>query len=276
MPKLDRDGVQIYYGEVHGSGPAIILSHGYSLDRARRCGSGQIEPHCRGDHTLILWDMRGHGQSDYLEDESLYSEAATVADIDALLDAVGAKTAIVGGLSLGGYMTLAYQTASIPSGSQAPADHRHRPGLSEGRGPRGLEPDRAEEDRQTLGRAGVGAVTKALSSLSAARPNHRSADGLARAARGMLLTQRDAEVINSRLPDIAVPSLVVVGAQDTPFLIAADYMAAKIPGAQKVVIPNAGHAANIDQPALFNQAVMAFLDGLERARKRPALTGAGR
>ena len=90
---------------------------------------------------------------------------------------------------------------------------------------------------------------------------HRDASGLARAARGML-TQRDARVIES-LPDIKVPSLVVVGADDTPFLAASDYMAAKIPGAQKVVIPAAGHAVNIDQPQAFIDAVLPFLDGLD-------------
>jgi pimeloyl-ACP methyl ester carboxylesterase len=76
-----------------------------------------------------------------------------------------------------------------------------------------------------------------------------------------MLTQRDAGVIET-LPHINVPSLVVVGADDTPFLAASDYMAAKIPGAKKVVIPAAGHAANIDQPQAFIDAVMPFLDGL--------------
>jgi pimeloyl-ACP methyl ester carboxylesterase len=71
-------------------------------------------------------------------------------------------------------------------------------------------------------------------------------------------TQNNARVIES-LPAVAVPSLVVVGADDTPFLAASDYMAAKIPGAQKVVIPGAGHSANIDQPALFNAALLGFL-----------------
>jgi enoyl-CoA hydratase/carnithine racemase len=89
---------------------------------------------------------------------------------------------------------------------------------------------------------------------------HRSADGLAKAARGML-TQRDAGVMNS-LATIAAPAVVIVGANDTPFLAASDYMAAKIPGATKVVIPDAGHAANIDQPEAFNRAVVEFLDGL--------------
>ena len=52
-----------------------------------------------------------------------------------------------------------------------------------------------------------------------------------RAPRGML-TQRDARVIES-LPDIKVPSLIVVGADDTPFLAASDYMAAKIPARRR-------------------------------------------
>ena len=73
-----------------------------------------------------------------------------------------------------------------------------------------------------------------------------------------MLTQADARVISS-LPTIAVPALVVVGANDTPFLAASDYMAAKIPGAKKLVIADAGHAANIDQPAAFNAAVLGFL-----------------
>ena len=80
----------------------------------------------------------------------------------------------------------------------------------------------------------------------------------------LLLTQRDARVIES-LPDIKVPSLVVVGADDTPFLAASDYMAAKIPGAKKAVVPAAGHAVNIDQPQAFIDAVLPFLDSLPRS-----------
>src|SRR5437763_7162969 len=86
---------------------------------------------------------------------------------------------------------------------------------------------------------------------------HRSAQGLAGAARGML-AQPDSALIDS-LPSIAVPTLVLVGSEDRHFLGAADYMAAKIAGAQKVVIPAAGHAANLDQPAAFNHAVADFL-----------------
>src|SRR5580658_1978655 len=104
MPTINRDGVDIYY-EVHGSGPALLLTHGYSSTSAMWQGEiAALAEH----HTLVLWDMRGHGQSDYPDDPSAYSEALTVADMAALLDEVGAHSAVVGGLSLGGYMSLAF------------------------------------------------------------------------------------------------------------------------------------------------------------------------
>ena len=109
-----------------------------------------------------------------------------------------------------------------------------------------------------------------LQSLSRERSSvsHRDASGLARAARGML-AQRDARVIES-LPGITVPTLVVVGADDEPFLAASDYMATKIPGAKKVIIPAAGHAVNIDQPQAFVETVLPFLENLPRHSEKLA------
>ena len=78
------------------------------------------------------------------------------------------------------------------------------------------------------------------------------------AARGMLAQKNDSVI--KALPNIQVPSLVLVGGDDTPFLGASDYMVSKIPDCKKVVIPNAGHAANMDQPELFNEAVLGFLE----------------
>jgi pimeloyl-ACP methyl ester carboxylesterase len=249
--KLKRDGVEIHY-ETHGSGPAILLTHGYSS--TARMWDGQIAPLSR-DHTLILWDMRGHGESDYPQDPALYSEEATVADMGAILDAVGAKQAVIGGLSLGGYMSLAFHRA-----------HRERvkallivdtgPGFRNDEARQGWN-DTAMKTAARFERDGLEPLSRASAERSTA--SHRSADGLVLAGRGML-TQRDARVIES-LPDVKVPALVIVGADDAPFLKAADYMAAKIPGASKALIPNAGHAANIDQPELFNNAVGAFLRG---------------
>jgi pimeloyl-ACP methyl ester carboxylesterase len=249
MPKLDRDGVEIHY-ETHGQGPPLLLSHGYSA--TSQMWAGQVEALSRR-FRLIVWDMRGHGRSDYPEDLAAYSEAATVGDMAAILDAVGAKRAIVGGLSLGGYMSLAFNLAH---------PDRVRALLIIDTGP-GYRNDEAREgwNRNAL-RTAERYESEGLGRLAAGTPEmrtstHRSAEGLARAARGML-TQKDARVMAS-LPTIAAPSLVVVGADDAPFLAASDYMAAKIPGARKVVIPGAGHAANIDQPAAFNAAILEFL-----------------
>jgi pimeloyl-ACP methyl ester carboxylesterase len=74
-----------------------------------------------------------------------------------------------------------------------------------------------------------------------------------------MLKQLDARVIES-LPTIAAPTLVLVGSDDTDYLPAADYMAAKIPQATKVVIDGAGHTPNVDQPEAFNRAALAFLE----------------
>jgi pimeloyl-ACP methyl ester carboxylesterase len=254
MPQIDRNGVKIYY-EVHGDGPTLLLTHGYSSTSAM--WQGQVAALSK-HHKLVLWDMRGHGQSDYPDDPAAYSEALTVADIAALLDAVGAERAIVGGLSLGGYMSLAFYRTH-PERVRALLIIDTGPGFKKDDA-RAAWNKRAHDTGDRFDREGL----DVLKSLSRERSSvsHRDASGLARAARGML-TQRDARVIES-LPHIKVPSLVVVGADDTPFLAASDYMAAKIPEAAKVVIPAAGHAVNIDQPQAFIDAVLPFLDGLPR------------
>lgn len=253
MATLTRDdGVSLYY-EVHGQGPTILLTHGYSA--TSQMWVGQVDVLSK-DHTLVTWDMRGHGRSDSPDDPALYSEAATVADMAALLDEVGAETAIVGGLSLGGYMSLAFNRVH---------PERVRALLIIDTGP-GYKNDEAREgwNRNAL-RTAERYETDGLSWLAGGTSERRTAQhagpkGLALAARGML-TQSNAGVISS-LPDIRVPSLVVVGSEDTPFLAASDYMASKIPGAQKAVIEGAGHAANLDKPKAFNAAILAFLEGL--------------
>jgi pimeloyl-ACP methyl ester carboxylesterase len=171
---------------------------------------------------------------------------------------VGAERAVVGGLSLGGYMSLAFYRA-YPERVSALLIIDTGPGFKKDEA-REAWNKRADDTAARLEREGLAT----LQSMGRERRSvsHRDASGLARAARGML-TQRDARVIEL-LPDIKVPSLIVVGADDTPFLAASDYMAAKIPGAKKIVIASAGHAVNIDQPQAFIDAVLPFLDGLPK------------
>ncbi len=257
MPRLNRDGVYLYY-EVHGDhGPVVLLTHGYSS--TAQMWSGQVDAVAK-DHRLVTWDMRGHGQSDSPVDPELYSEAHTVADMAALLDEVGVKRAIIGGLSLGGYMSLAFNRVH---------SDRVEALLIIDTGP-GYKNDEARAGwNKTSLRTAERYETEGLSLLSTGSAERRSARhtssaGLALAARGML-TQRDAGVITS-LPDIKAPSIVIVGSEDTPFLAASDYMAAKIPGARKAVIEGAGHAANMDKPEAFNAVLMGFLSGLAPVR----------
>jgi pimeloyl-ACP methyl ester carboxylesterase len=251
MATLDRDGVAIHY-EVHGRGPAILLSHGYSA--TCRMWDGQIEA-LQDRYQLIVWDMRGHGQSDYPNDPAAYSEAATVGDMAAILHACGVQRAVIGGLSLGGYMSLAFHRA-YPAMTRALMIFDTGPGFrkADSREAWNQRARQRADDLDTRGLAALGSSDEVRMS------QHRNASGLAHAARGML-TQQDDAVIAS-LESIAVPSLVLVGSDDKNFLAATDYMARKIPGARKVVIEGAGHAANLHQPAAFNRAMESSLADL--------------
>ena len=265
MPFLNRpDNVSLFYS-VHGNdGAPLLLTHGFSSTSAM--WDGQIVPLSK-TYKLILWDMRGHGQSSYPPDPDLYSEAHTVADMAALLDHLcGADSkAIIGGLSLGGYMSLAFHRAH---------PERVRALLIIDTGP-GFKSDAAREKWNAYAReTGERFDRDGLGQLAETSPErrlvtHRDAMGLARAARGML-TQRDASVIES-LPGIRVPALVVVGEEDKSFLAAAEYMAKKIPGARRVVVPKAGHAVNIDEPEAFLEAVVGFLGEIGQGRARARL-----
>ena len=107
MATLDRNGVKIHY-EVHGKGPVLLLSHGYSS--TSRMWDGQVAA-LKDRYQVVVWDFRGHGETDYPTDQGQYSEALTVGDMLALLDLVAAKKAIIAGLSLGGYMSLAFHAS---------------------------------------------------------------------------------------------------------------------------------------------------------------------
>ena len=107
MSRVKLNGIEIDYA-VSGRGRPVILSHGYGA--TRRIWDGQHA--ALGDrYRLITWDMRGHGQTETPDDPAQYSTELTVADTRALLQALGVNRAVVGGLSLGGYVLLAFYLA---------------------------------------------------------------------------------------------------------------------------------------------------------------------
>lgn len=254
MPYVDRSSVRVYY-ETEGHGPPVLLTHGYAA--TLRMWDPQVRD--LGNRVRFLrWDLRGHGRSDSPEDASLYTHAASVGDMVGVLDACGVKQAVIGGLSLGGYLSLAFYLAH-PDRVRALVLCDTGPGYKK------------EEARAAWNRFAEGSARRyeqkglaALGSSAEVRiAQHGSAVGLAMAARG-ILAQRDSRVIES-LPGIRVPVLLVVGANDEPFLAGMRYMAEKIPGAVHSVIPAAGHAPNLEQPDAFNQVLDRFLAGLPAA-----------
>ena len=254
MNRLERpDGVTLTY-QVHNPnapGVPLLLTHGFGAT------AGMWDPNIDAlsvDRPVIVWDQRGHGSSDAPDDMDRYSEQISVADMAAILDAAGADRAVLGGMSLGGYLSLAFhlvhpqRVAALVLVDTGPGyrndEARDKWNAWVERRARQLERGEAADDF----------------SAEVAQAVHEHPEGLPRAARGVM-AQKDARVITS-LDSITVPTLVTVGAQDTDFLASADYMHRKISNSRKVVIDNAGHAANMDQPEAFNAAVRELLEQL--------------
>ena len=256
---IDRDGVRIHY-EVHGvptARPALLLTHGYA---ASALMWGPNLAALGTDRQAITWDLRGHGRSDSPSDPAAYSEKAAVDDMAAILDRCDVNEVVLVGMSLGGYLSLSF-LAQHPERVAGLVLVDTGPGFKNDDARRRWNRE-AEARAEAFEADGLDALgTGPEVAVSVHDPL-----GLALAARGML-TQHDGHVISS-LPAVGVPTLVIVGDQDEPFRAAADYMAAKIPGADLVVIPGAGHAANLDQPEAFDAAVRNFLDRLAAWRPR--------
>ena len=253
MPTAPINGINIFYDD-NGSGFPVLLSHGYSANG--RMWAPQVEALCPR-YRLISWDMRGHGQTDSPEALDQYSEDLTVADMRGLLEHLEVRQAVVGGLSMGGYMSLAFylrhpeMVRALVLSDTGPGYRKDEARETWNRMAEARARDFEERGLEALG----GGAEVRASALS-----HRSARGLALSARGML-AMFGTHVIDA-LPEVRVPTLVIVGENDQPFLPATDYMAAKIPGARKAVIEGAGHAANIERADAFNAALLEFLDGL--------------
>ena len=254
MPSAKLNGIEIEYQD-GGTGAPVLLSHGYSA--TGRMWDGQRA--ALGDRfRIVSWDMRGHGSTESPSDPAQYSHDLTVADMRALLRHLGIERAVIGGLSLGGTMSLAFYRAH-PEMVRALVICDSGPGFKSDTA-RADWNRKAEERAADLEARGLAVLEGRSPEQRAAIRLHRSAQGLAHAARGML-AQRDAGLIES-LPAIKVPTLVIVGDRDTPFIAASEYMVKKIPGARLAVIADAGHSSNLDQPDRFNRVLREFLETL--------------
>jgi pimeloyl-ACP methyl ester carboxylesterase len=213
---------------------------------------------------LVALDWRGFGESE--SNTELSTMELLADDVAALMDALGMQQAILCGLSLGGYVTFAF-LRKYPERVSGLIFADTKPGAD-------TEEGKANRERiaQLALSEGPGAVAdlqvpKLLSDYT--RQHHPEVEthvrrmaeaatgsGIAAVSRGM--AQR--AVAHDLLAQISVPTLVLVGEQDavTPPKVAQEY-AAQIPGAQFVVIPQAGHLSNMEQPEAFFQTLHNFL-----------------
>jgi pimeloyl-ACP methyl ester carboxylesterase len=248
-----------------GNGVPLLLIHGFPLDRS--LWRSQIEG-LQNVARVIAPDLRGFGQSgDAPETMSMDDYAA---DLKALLDALNVKQAVVCGLSMGGYIALAFHArypgvvkGLILANTRAGADSEParearyasaQKALDEGTSviAHGLFPKMLTEET-IAHRASLATYVRAMMS-------HQPASGVAAALRGMAARPDRSEWIKS----INIPTLIITGAADT--LIPpgeSEAMHKAIAGSKLVVIPNAAHLSNVENPESFNAAVKEFLGKLK-------------
>ena len=245
-----------------GAGEPLMFVHGFPLDHTM--WQGQIEAFAPR-YRVLAPDLRGFGSSEARGETVTMEDFAY--DLLWLLDALDERRPIVlVGLSMGGYIALRFveKFASRLRGlvlcdTRAAAD----------------SPEAAANRRKMADavlKEGADMVAGAmLPKLFGQKTNSQKPDLPAATRRVIVSTQPGAIAAAQRgmalrpdstalLPTIRVPTLVVVGAEDAISPVAEMRgMAAAIPGAEFVVVPDAGHMAPLENPAAFNVALEKFL-----------------
>ena len=258
MPKVLINGINLYY-EDHGTGFPVVFTHG--IAGTTKSWDGQV-PAFSKKYRFITYDMRGHGQTDAPDDLSKYTLDIVVEDIYQLLRHLGIQKAIVGGLSLGGHLAIHFYNQHPDMAAAI---------ILIGTGPGYRTPEKAREwNQRCMNRIRVLETQgmKGYMESGYSKNNYYTTpdvmikldpNGLANIRRGVMINLWGLDI----LPNIKVPALIICGDGDTSLLAATDYMAQKILGAKKVIVANAGHGLNIDQPQVFESIVLDFLDGLK-------------
>jgi pimeloyl-ACP methyl ester carboxylesterase len=256
MRRQLADGFTMEYEEA-GTGTPVVLLHAFPLSSAMWRPQREA---LADDMRLILPNLRGFGATDGFTATPSLERMAD--DVAALLDALGIGRAVVGGLSMGGYVALAFaRKHAARLRGLILADTRAEADSDEAKATR----DKTIAFTTTHGAADVfeQLLPRALSETTRREKPEVVAElraiAAAQTSAGVidaLKAMRDRPDSTSLLPTLTVPTLVIVGSDDilTP-PAAAQAMVARLPQATLVTIPGAGHLSNMETPAAFNEAV---------------------
>lgn len=259
--EISVNGIQMAFSE-QGQGPAVILLHGFPLDR--RMWDAQVKCLAEAGFRAITPDLRGFGGTD--APPGSYSMDLMADDIVGLMDQLDISRASVGGMSMGGYILLNLLerypqrlSSALFIVTQAADDNDagrlRRSALSEtALGGKAAEvtdifkkvlfAERTTRDNPSLIRK-VGAWMQEASPL-----------GLS----GGLLAIRDRASYLSELHRFSLPALVIGAEEDRAIPIDRSVeLAEGLPNATLCRIPHAGHMANLEQPEAFNRCLLNFL-----------------
>jgi len=276
MPHLSTDdGVRLYYEEA-GSGAPVVFVHEFAGDH--RSWEPQVRYFSRR-YRCIAFNARGWPPSEVPENVARYSQARACDDIRSILDGLSIDKAHIVGLSMGGLATLHFGL-TYPS--------RARSLLVAGAG-YGSEPGEREKFREEavviaakLEKEGMAAFAEAyahgptrvqfenkdprgFAEFKAMLAGH-SAKGAANTQLGVQRERPSIFDLEDKLAACRVPMLVVTGDEDWPCLLPGVFIKRTCPTAGLLVIPNSGHAVNIEEPAAFNAALADFLAQVDAGR----------
>jgi 3-oxoadipate enol-lactonase len=260
MPFIDRDGNRLYYEDSGGDGPAIVFSHGAFLDHTIW---EPVVAALAPAHRCITWDARGHGMS---EANAPFDYWDLAADVVAILDAVGVQSAVLVGMSQGGWLT---QRAAIAHpdrvrGIVLTATSLHLLSPEEQAGYSQLA-----EGWLAMGPVGeIGDTVLNIQFLPTDYDGSRYLDkwrsrppsGWAQVWKTVL----GRDDIDDRFAEIKCPGLLIQGTGDGIFPVAlAEEMSKLLPDSRGVIaIEGAPHCISLTFPAEMSAAIGDFVAGL--------------
>jgi pimeloyl-ACP methyl ester carboxylesterase len=269
------DGVRLYYEET-GSGTPLIFVHEYAADH--RAWEPQMR-HFGQRYRAITYGARGYPPSDVPPEVSSYSQARAADDIAAVLDHLAIKQAHVVGLSMGGFATLHFgfrHAARAHSLVVAGCGYGAEPGQ------RDRFRSEAEAIAAFIDAQGIPAFAekyaygptrvqfenkdpRGFAEFKAQLAEH-SALGARNTQLGVQRERPSLYDLVDQMQALTVPTLVLSGDEDWPCLAPGILMKQHIKSAALAVMPNCGHAINIEDPDEFNRLVGAFLAQVDAGR----------